>query len=154
MRTYMLWATTQKTTKPCSLLFCIKTNGVSIPGKQHWHCVCESSLGSETLWIHAGSQGAILDQSICQFGRLHSGSCCLPYTPLLGAHCIVGTGQILLRLKYWNWHRYNVWSKHQRLRETCLMEICGVSSPEGNFIVFNITFSFCYHRVGEKQIIQ
>lgn len=61
----------------------MKTNGVNIPGRRHWHCVCESSLGSETLWIHAGSQGAILDQSIWQFGRLHFGSCCLPYTPFL-----------------------------------------------------------------------
>lgn len=66
-------------------LCCMKTNGVNIPGKPHWHCVCESSLGSEKLWIHAGSQGAILDQSIWRFGTLHSGSCCLPYTPFLSA---------------------------------------------------------------------
>lgn len=62
------------------MLCCMKTNGVNITGTRCWHCVCESSLGSEKLWIHAGSQGAILDQSIWRFGRLLSGSCCSPYT--------------------------------------------------------------------------
>lgn len=72
----------------------MKTNGVNIPGRLRWHCVCESSLGSEKPWIHAGSQGAILDQSIWRFGRLHSGSCCSPYTPFLSVSTQSGAKKI------------------------------------------------------------
>lgn len=119
------------------LLCCMKTNGVNITGRHRWHCVCESSLGSEKLWIHAGSLGAILDQSIWQFGRLYSGSCCLPYTPFLCAQHRAGqrkkkTGQNLPRLRRQVWHVFNVWSGHQRISEICLMEIHRVSLPTVN----------------------
>lgn len=107
-------------TTDCWMWWCMKTNGVNILGSHHWHCVCESSLGSETLWMHAGSQGAILDQSIWQFGRVHSGSCCSPYTPLLSAQHRAGQSRnrpTPVRLKQWIWRWYSVWWGHQRVSD-------------------------------------
>lgn len=55
--------------------------------KYHWQPALTLSVnpafGLAELWIHAGSQGAILDQSIWRFGRLLSGSRRSPRTPFL-----------------------------------------------------------------------
>lgn len=90
------------------MLCCMKTNGVNIPGKHRWHCVCESSLGSEKLWIHAGSQGAILDQSIWRVWQvafwvlllaLHTISQCSTQSGAEQKKKEENTGQNLLRPK-------------------------------------------------------
>lgn len=132
----------------------MKTNGVNILGSHHWHCVCESSLGSETLWIHAGSQGAILDQSIWQFGRVHSGSCCSPYTPLLSAQHRAGQSRnrpTPVRLKQWTWRWYSVWWGHQRVSDENAQ---GLSPLISSLVLPQLSMQLCWWETHKIQSTQ
>lgn len=141
-------------TTDCWMWWCMKTNGVNILGSHHWHCVCESSLGSETLWIHAGSQGAILDQSIWQFGRVHSGSCCLPYMPLLSAQHRAGQSRnrpTPVRLKQWIWRWYSVWWGHQRVSDENAQ---GLSPLISSLVLPQLSMQLCWWETHKIQSTQ
>ena len=107
--------------------------------------VSESSLGSATPWIHAGSRGAILDQSIWRFGRLHSGSRCFALHAI--SRCSTQSRAERGRAKIYRDRSGEFGTRTmfdqdiRRISGICLMEIHRVSLPAGNLIVINIMFS-------------